>query len=170
MDAEVDSDYSIASKKFEIEFQLLIEAIYHLYHYDFRDYAEASLRRRLKSALGRFRCQTVSQLQDRVMHEPDIFPALLDYLTVQVSEMFRDPGYFRALRDQVVPLLRTYPSLKVWVAGCSTGEEAYSLAILLREEGLLSRTLDLRHRHQSAHSAKSGGGHLSHRSTSPASP
>jgi chemotaxis protein methyltransferase CheR len=141
MDAEVDSDYSIASKKFEIEFQLLIEAIYHLYHYDFRDYAEASLRRRLKSALGRFRCQTVSQLQDRVMHEPKIFPALLDHLTVQVSEMFRDPGYFCALRDQVVPLLRTYPSLKVWVAGCSSGEEAYSLAILLREEGLLSRTL-----------------------------
>jgi len=75
------------------------------------------------------------------MHEPKIFPALLDHLTVQVSEMFRDPTHFRALREQVVPFLRTYPSLKVWVAGCSSGEEAYSLAILLREEGLLSRTL-----------------------------
>jgi chemotaxis protein methyltransferase CheR len=75
------------------------------------------------------------------MHEPQVFFALLDHLTVQVSEMFRDPAYFRALREHVVPLLRTYPSLKIWVAGCSAGEEAYSLAILLREEGLLSRTL-----------------------------
>jgi chemotaxis protein methyltransferase CheR len=75
------------------------------------------------------------------MHEPAIFPQLLDHLTVQVSDMFRDPAYFRSLREQVVPMLRTYPSLKVWVAGCSAGEEAYSLAILLREEGLLSRTL-----------------------------
>src|SRR6266542_708445 len=70
-----------------------------------------------------------------------LFPVLLDFLTVPVSEMFRDPPYFRALREKVVPLLRTYPSLKVWVAGCSTGEEVYSLAILLREEGLLARTL-----------------------------
>ena len=85
----------------------------------------------------RFGCETLSQLQDRVLHEPTVFPALLDYLTVQVSEMFRDPAYFLSLRQTVVPLLRTYPSLKVWVAGCSTGEEAYSLAILLREEGLL---------------------------------
>jgi chemotaxis protein methyltransferase CheR len=89
----------------------------------------------------RFHCDTLSQLQDRVMHEPALFPVLLDHLTVQVSEMFRDPSYFRSLREQVVPILRTYPSLKVWVAGCSAGEEAYSLAILFREEGLLPRTL-----------------------------
>src|SRR5262245_2834267 len=86
-------------------------------------------------------CQTLSQLQDRVLHEPGAFPALLNFLTVPVSELFRDPRYFRSLRDGVVPLLRTYPSLKIWVAGCSTGEEAYSFAILLREEGLLDRTL-----------------------------
>ncbi len=141
MDAEVSIRTQAARKRFDIEFRLLIDAIYQLYHYDFRDYAAASLRRRLTTALGRFRCATLSQLQDRVMHEPDVFSALLDYLTVQVSEMFRDPSYFRALREHVVPLLRTYPSLKVWVAGCSAGEEAYSLAILLREEGLLSRTL-----------------------------
>ncbi len=91
--------------------------------------------------MGRFGCATLSQLQDRVVHEPQVFAALLDHLTVQVSEMFRDPPYFRALREQVVPLLRTYPSLKVWIAGCSAGEEAYSMAILLREEGLLARTL-----------------------------
>ena len=125
----------------DIEQRLLIEAIYYKYHFDFRGYAQASLKRRLQAALLHFGCKTVSQLQDRVLHERETFPALLEYLTVQVSEMFRDPGYFRSLREQVVPLLRTYPSLKVWVAGCSAGEEVYSLAILLREEGLLERTL-----------------------------
>ena len=141
MDAEISAGHAAAHRNFDIEFQLLVDAIYHRYHYDFRGYAAASLRRRLRAALSRFQCESVSQLQDRVMHEPKIFPALLDHLTVQVSEMFRDPAHFRALREQVVPLLRTYPSLKVWVAGCSSGEEAYSLAILLREEGLLSRAL-----------------------------
>jgi chemotaxis protein methyltransferase CheR len=91
--------------------------------------------------MQRFECATLSRLQERVVHEPEVFAALLDYLTVQVSEMFRDPGYFRAIREQVVPILRTYPSLRIWVAGCSGGEEAYSLAILLREEGLLSKSL-----------------------------
>jgi chemotaxis protein methyltransferase CheR len=125
----------------DIEQQLLIDAIYLKYHYDFRRYAQASLKRRLAAALTRFKCHSFSQLQDKVLHDPETFPALLDLLTVPVSEMFRDPGYFRSLRETVVPILRTYPSLKVWVAGCSTGEEVYSLAILLREEGLLSRTL-----------------------------
>jgi chemotaxis protein methyltransferase CheR len=91
--------------------------------------------------MSRFGCRTLSQLQDRVLNEPDVFPQLLDFLTVQVSEMFRDPSYYLRLREQVVPVLRTYPSIKVWVAGCSAGEEVYSLAILLREEGLLERTL-----------------------------
>jgi len=126
---------------FDIELPLLIEAIYVKYHYDFRQYARASLKRRLTAALSHFDCPTLSQLQDKVLRNPTMFPQLLDYLTVPVSEMFRDPSYFRSLREHVVPILRTYPSLKVWVAGCSTGEEVYSLAILLREEGLLSRTL-----------------------------
>ena len=125
----------------DIEQRLLIDAIFHRYHYDFRGYAQASLKRRLGTALLQFGCKSLSQLQDRVLHEPAVFPALLEYLTVQVSDMFRDPSYFRALREEVVPLLRTYPSLKIWVAGCSAGEEVYSLAILLREEGLLERTL-----------------------------
>ncbi len=128
-------------RNFDIEMQLLVDAVYLKYHFDFRGYAGASLKRRLKTAMLRFSCETLSQLQDKVLHDPAVFPALLDYLTVQVSEMFRDPDYFRALREEVVPLLRTYPSLKIWVAGCSTGEEVYSLAILLREEGLLQRTL-----------------------------
>jgi chemotaxis protein methyltransferase CheR len=129
------------SRNFDIELRLLIDAIYLKYHYDFRGYAMASLKRRMGSAMTRFGCRSLSQLQDRLLHEPSLFPALLDYLTVQVSEMFRDPSYYKALREEVVPLLRTYPSLKVWVAGCSAGEEAYSMAILLREEGLLERTL-----------------------------
>jgi len=125
----------------DLELRLLLDAIYLKYHYDFRRYAVASLKRRLARAMVHFGCETLSRLQEKVLHEPDVFPRLLDFLTVQVSEMFRDPPYFRSLREKVVPLLRTYPSLKVWVAGCSAGEEAYSLAILLREEGLLERAL-----------------------------
>ncbi|RKH23695.1 protein-glutamate O-methyltransferase CheR [Corallococcus sp. CA041A] len=130
----------VATKEFDIELRLLLEALYLKYHYDFRGYAESSLKRRLAQAAERLDCATLSQLQDRMLHEPALFPVLLDYLTVQVSELFRAPSYFRGLREHVVPVLRTYPSLKVWVAGCSTGEEAWSLAILLREEGLLERT------------------------------
>jgi chemotaxis protein methyltransferase CheR len=131
----------LATRDFEIELRLLVDAVYLKYHYDFRGYAVASLKRRLRSAMARFHCETLSQLQDRMIHDPAVFSALLDFLTIQVSEMFRDPGYFLALREEVVPILRTYPSLKLWVAGCSTGEEAYSLAILFHEEGMLSRTL-----------------------------
>ena len=129
------------SADLDIELRLLVEAIYLKYHYDFRAYAPASLKRRVAAAMTRFGCATVSQLQDKVLHDAAVLPPLLDYLTVQVSEMFRDPAYFRSLRDTVVPHLRTYPSLKLWIAGCSTGEEVYSFAILLREEGLLAHTL-----------------------------
>ncbi|MDR4478961.1 MAG: CheR family methyltransferase [Nitrospira sp.] len=125
----------------EIELQLFLEAIYRRYHYDFREYSRASIKRRLLLARERMGCATFSALQERVLYDATVLPQLLDYLTVQVSDMFRDPGYFRALREQVVPHLRTYPSLKVWVAGCSSGEELYSLAILFREEGLESRTM-----------------------------
>ena len=126
---------------FDLELKLLVDAIYVKFHYDFRGYAQASLKRRIASALLHFGCASVSQLPDRLLREPQVFPQLLDFLTVQVSAMFRDPAYYAALRQRVVPLLRTYPSLKIWVAGCSAGEEVYSLAIMLREEGLLERTL-----------------------------
>jgi chemotaxis protein methyltransferase CheR len=139
MDAEVTRDAKLSD--FEIELQLLLDAIFLKYHYDFRGYAQASLKRRLRTALERFKCATLSQLQDRVLRDSTLFQALLDLLTVPVSEMFRDPRYFLTVRRSVVPVLRTYPSLKIWVAGCSTGEEAYSFAIMLREEGLLERTL-----------------------------
>ncbi|MBX3657382.1 MAG: protein-glutamate O-methyltransferase CheR [Ramlibacter sp.] len=124
-----------------IELGLLVEAIYQKYGYDFRDYSGASLRRRVRHALAQFDLPTISALQEKVLHEPASFQHLLQYLTVPVSEMFRDPTYFLALREQVVPVLRTYPSVKIWVAGCSTGEEAWSLAILLREEDLLARAM-----------------------------
>lgn len=125
----------------DIEIRLLLEALYQRYHYDFRNYAEASIRRRLRQARVQLGFETFSAMQDRVLHDPAMLPKLLSYLTVQVSEMFRDPDYFRAIRERVVPHLWTYPSLKIWVAGCSTGEELYSLVILFREEGLEDRTL-----------------------------
>lgn len=140
-DGEGRPDDHPPNRHFDIEMQLLLDAVYLKYHCDFRAYAGASMKRRLTAAMTRFNCDTLSQLQHRVLHDADVFPQLMDYLTVQVSEMFRDPGYFRSLREKVIPLLRTYPSLKIWVAGCSAGEEVYSLAILLREEGLLERTL-----------------------------
>lgn len=125
----------------DLEIQLLLEALYQRYHYDFRHYARASIKRRLIQAKSQLRFPTISAMQDRVLHDASMLPRLLDFLTVQVSEMFRDPSYFRALREKVLPHLRTYPSLKVWIAGCSAGEEVYSLAILFREEGLYDRTI-----------------------------
>ena len=125
----------------DIEIQLLLEALYQRYHYDFRRYARASIKRRLLQAREKLGFNSISTLQHSLLHDPATLPQLLDYLTVQVSEMFRDPSYFRALREKVLPHLRTYPSLKVWIAGCSNGEELYSLAILFREEGLDQRTL-----------------------------
>lgn len=125
----------------EIELRLLIEAIYLKYSYDFRDYSGASIKRRVQHALSQFECATISALQEKVLHDPTAFMQLLQLLTIPVSEMFRDPSHFLAIRKEVVPLLRTYPSIKIWIAGCSTGEEVYSMAILLREEGLLDRTI-----------------------------
>jgi chemotaxis protein methyltransferase CheR len=124
-----------------IELESFLGAILAKYHYDFRGYARVSLKRRLASALSRMGYASLARLQEGVVRDPAEFAKLLDFMTVRVSELFRDPPYFRALREHVVPILRTYPSLKVWVAGCSTGEEVWSFAILLREEGLLERTL-----------------------------
>lgn len=125
----------------DIEIRLLLEALYVRYHYDFRNYAMGSIRRRLRQACEQMQFATISALQERVLHDETMLPRLLGYLTVQVSEMFRDPGYFRAIREDVVPHLKTYSSLKIWIAGCSCGEEVYSMAILFREEGLEDRTI-----------------------------
>lgn len=125
----------------DLEIRLLLEAIYQRFHYDFRQYAIASVRRRLQQALTSMHCESVSGLQERLLHDEHMFPRLLAFLTIQVTDLFRDPEFFLAVRQQVIPLLATYPSLKLWIAGCSTGEEAYSYAILLAEENLLERTL-----------------------------
>lgn len=125
----------------DIEIRLLVEAVYLRYGHDFRDYAPASMKRRVLQAQQKMGLPSVSALQERMLHDAGEFAVLLQYLTVPVSEMFRDPAYFLALRRHVIPVLRTYPSIKIWVAGCSTGEEPWSLAILLREEGLLERTI-----------------------------
>jgi chemotaxis protein methyltransferase CheR len=125
----------------DAELEELLQALFERYHYDFRSYAPSSLRRRVGTALERMGCESVARLQQRVIDDPRVFAALLDIITVQLSELFRDPAYFLAVRERVVPLLRTYPSIKLWVAGCSTGEEVYSFLILLHEEQLLDRTL-----------------------------
>ncbi|WP_159981954.1 MULTISPECIES: protein-glutamate O-methyltransferase CheR [unclassified Novosphingobium] len=125
----------------DIEIRLLLEALYRRYHYDFRNYAQASIKRRLRQARERQGVATYSALQDKLLHDPAAAARVLRFLTVQVSDFFRDPSYFKAIREKVVPHLKTYPSLKVWIAGCSAGEELHSLAILFREEGLEERTL-----------------------------
>ncbi|ANN68406.1 CheR family methyltransferase [Bordetella bronchialis] len=140
VDAQVSAPAALEAL-FDLELKLLLEGVFLRYQHDFRGYAVASMRRRVRQAMARFGCDTVSQLQDMVLHQPAVFAQMLQYFTVQVSEMFRDPEYFRAVREHVVPVLKTYPSVKIWVAGCSSGEEVWSLAILLDEEGLLPRTL-----------------------------
>lgn len=125
----------------DIEIRLLLEAIFLKYHYDFRSYAMASIKRRLTQACVQFNCPSISALQDKVLHDESVLPQLLSFLTVQVSELFRDPDYFKTIRERVVPHLKTYPSLKIWIAGCSSGEELYSFAILMAEEGLFERTM-----------------------------
>jgi chemotaxis protein methyltransferase CheR len=130
-----------ASETEALELQQVVEAIHQKFGYDFRGYAMASIKRRMVQARDDFGCGSFAELRERVLHDETLMQPLLGHLTVQVSEMFRDPSFFLGLRQKVVPHLRTYPSLKVWVAGCSEGEELYSLAILFREEGLESRTI-----------------------------
>lgn len=120
----------------DIEMELLIEAILARFHFDFRQYSRASLRRRLIHALNRFNEPSVSSLQERVLHEKDFFPKLLAYLTVNTTELFRDPEVWASFRTTVIPYLKTWPSIKIWVAGCSTGEEVITLSILLKEADL----------------------------------
>ncbi|HEX7083571.1 MAG TPA: protein-glutamate O-methyltransferase CheR [Gaiellaceae bacterium] len=123
-----------------IELALLLEGIYRQYGFDFREYASASLKRRVWRRVHAERLDTIAALIGRVLHDPDVMERLLLDLSINVTSMFRDPSFYRALREKVVPQLRTYPFTRIWVAGCSSGEEVYSLAILLAEEGLYERT------------------------------
>src|SRR5215217_4387605 len=129
------------SKELEkVEIELLLEGIFRHYGFDFRSYAYASLKRRLWKRIQAEGLETISGLQQKVLHDPPTMERLLMDLSVSVTSMFRDPNFYKAFRAQVVPLLRTYPFIRVWHAGCSTGEEVYSMAILLQEEGLLDRS------------------------------
>ena len=123
----------------DVEIRLLLEGVQQVYGYDFRDYAAASIKRRLTQWLAESAFATYSEAQSRLLRDPEVFFSLLQGITVNVTEMFRDPAFFRAIREQVVPFLKTYPFVKIWHAGCASGEEAYSLAILLNEEGMAGR-------------------------------
>jgi chemotaxis protein methyltransferase CheR len=125
----------------ELELDLLLEAVYLRFGYDFRDYARASIRRRIWKLVRAERLDSISALQGRVLHDPSACDRFVQGISVNVSSMFRDPHFFQAFRRHAVPVLRTYPFIRVWQAGCSLGEEAYSLAILLTEEGLYERSL-----------------------------
>lgn len=122
-----------------IEIELLLEGIFRNYGFDFRSYAYASIRRRLWKRIDAEGLDTVSALQARVLHEPQLMEKLLLDLSINVTAMFRDPSFYRAFREHVIPILRTYPFIRIWHAGCATGEEVYSMAILLQEEGLYDR-------------------------------
>jgi chemotaxis protein methyltransferase CheR len=135
--AAAPADYSPELEKIEVE--LLLEAIHRHYGFDFRAYAYSSVRRRIWKRIQAEKLDTVSALQERVLHDPDAMERLLLSLSVSVTAMFRDPAFYLAFRTKVVPLLRTYPFIRVWHAGCSTGEEVYSMAILFTEEDLYDR-------------------------------
>lgn len=130
--------YDVGLERIEIE--LLLEGIYRQYGFDFRSYAYASIRRRLWKRVHAEGLSSISELQALVLHESPAMERLLLDLSVNVTAMFRDPSFYRAFREVVVPLLRTYPFVRIWHAGCSTGEEVYSTAIVLEEEGLLDRS------------------------------
>jgi len=123
-----------------IELDCLLEAVYRRYGWDFREYSPASLRRRVWRRIRDEGLHTVSALQERILRDPNVMERLLLDLSISVTAMFRDPSFYRAIRDQVVPLLRTYPFTRIWNAGCATGEEVYSLAIVLEEEGVYERS------------------------------
>jgi chemotaxis protein methyltransferase CheR len=124
----------------KIEIDLLLEALYRRYGYDFRHYAQASLKRRIRHFLAQSDSPTICDLIPRLVRDEAFASKAIHDFSITVTEMFRDPDFYCAVRRRVVPYLRTYPFFKVWVAGCATGEEVYSLAILLSEEGLYERT------------------------------
>ncbi len=123
-----------------IEIQSLLQAVYLKYGYDFRDYAKASLKRRILHRLSLSGLKTISEMQHILLYDKEFFEALLLDLSINVTEMFRDPSFYKAVRKEVVPVLRDRSFVKVWHAGCATGEEVYSMAILFKEEGLYEKT------------------------------
>ena len=139
MIAARDAKADDAARIEAIEMPLLLEAMYQRYGYDFRGYAPASLLRRLRRAAHDEGLASLSALQDRILHQPEAMARFLDIVSVDVTAMFRDPGFYRVFREKIVPGLHGLPLIRLWIAGCSTGEEVYSAAIVLHEEGLLDK-------------------------------
>lgn len=123
-----------------LELELLLQAIQRQYDYDFTEYSRAHVKRRVLHYLNVNGIPHISELQHRILTDENCFKRLLKELSINVTEMFRNPMFYKAIREKVVGLLKTYPYLKIWHAGCATGEEVYSFAILLKEEGLYDRT------------------------------
>lgn len=123
-----------------LEIRLLLEAVYQMHGWDFRDYALTSIKRRIQKFIAKENLRSISALQDRLLHDQDTFQRFLLVLSIDVTSMFRDAEVYAIFRKKVVPLLQTYPFIRIWHVGCATGEEVYSMAILLKEEGLLEKT------------------------------
>jgi chemotaxis protein methyltransferase CheR len=123
----------------DVEIDLLLDGLYRFYGFDFRDYSRASIKRRILELMRAEKLETVSAFQNRLLHDPACLDRLLLGLSVHATAMFRDPSFYLTFRSKVVPMLRTYPTVQIWIAGCSTGEEVYSLAILLQEERLYEK-------------------------------
>ena len=124
----------------ELEISLLLDAVYQKYGYDFRQYSEAHIKRRIMNRMAMSGLEDVSQMQSKVLNDTTFASKLLQDLSITVTEMFRDKDFYRSLRENIIPILKTYPFIKIWHAGCSTGQEAYSMAIIMQEEGLYDRT------------------------------
>lgn len=131
----------LLDKKTDLELDLLLNTIYQLSSFDFRQYARSSIYRRIHNRMKMDQIPTISRLLEKVIHEEGVLEKLLNDFSINVTEMFRDPSFFQAFRTKVVPILREYPEIRIWHAGCATGEEVFSMAILLKEEGLLDKTI-----------------------------
>lgn len=130
---------NIDNNTINIEIELLLEAIFKKYGYDFRNYSKSHVKRRLLNRLSASNLKSISEMQHKVLHDPGFFEYLLRDLSINVTEMFRDPSFYLAMKNEIIPILKTYPFFKIWHAGCSTGEEVYSFAVLLMEEGIYER-------------------------------
>lgn len=131
-----DTDNQVA---INIEVSLFLEAIFQKYGYDFREYSKAHIKRRILHRVSTSRFNSISEMQHKVLNDDEFFEQILKDFSINVTEMFRDPSFYLKFREEVIPILKTYPFVKIWHAGCSTGEEVYSMAIILKEEGLYDR-------------------------------
>ncbi len=124
----------------ELETSSLLEAVYQKYGYDFRQYSEAHIMRRIRNRMAMSGLEDISQMKSKILNDEIFASKLIQDLSITVTEMFRDPGFYKSLRENVIPILKTYPFIKIWHAGCATGAEAYSMSIIMQEEGLYDRT------------------------------